>query len=153
MVNDHVWLCRCVQLCAIYRACYYVSVITDWFDIWINILIESSLLSSHIINVMIYCLTCLSFCKYCFDGFQPLSMCSRPYIFVFEITEILVSFSFSKISYRFHFRWKNVKVKMVESFTDCFRPFSSLTIILILLTSNLCKLSVQSFTYHHNKNV
>ena len=82
--------------------------------------------SSHIVNVMLYCLICLSFFKYRFDGFRPLWMCSRPYIIVFEIIEIPVSFSFSKIPYRFHFRWKNVKVKMVESFTDYFRPFSFL---------------------------
>ena len=35
-------------------------------------------------------------------------------------------FSFLIISYRFHFRWKNVKVKVMEPFTDLFRPFSSL---------------------------
>ena len=59
---------------------------------------------SHIVNVMLYCLICLSFFKYWFDGFRPLSMCSRPYIFVFEITGIPAPFSFPKISYRFCFR-------------------------------------------------
>ena len=36
-----------------YRACYYVSVITDWFDIWINILIESSLLAYEMCQVIL----------------------------------------------------------------------------------------------------
>ena len=62
--------------------------------------------TSHIVNVMLYCLICLSFFKYWFDGFRPLSMCSRTYISVFKITGILASFSFQKISYRFRFRWK-----------------------------------------------
>ena len=43
---------------------------------------------------------------YRFDEFRPLSMCSRPYISVFEITKIPSSFLFPKIPYRFHFRWK-----------------------------------------------
>ena len=53
---------------------------------------------------MLYYLICLSFLKYRFDGFRSLSMCSQLYIFVSEITRIPTSFS--KISYRFHFRWK-----------------------------------------------
>ena len=56
--------------------------------------------------------------KYRFDGFRPLSMCSRLYISVFEIIGIPTSFLFSKIPYRFRFRWKNMKVKMVECFAD-----------------------------------
>ena len=35
-----------------YHACYYVSVITDWFDICINILIESSLLAYEMCQVI-----------------------------------------------------------------------------------------------------
>jgi len=35
-----------------YRACYYVSVITDWLDIWINILIESLLFAYEMCQVI-----------------------------------------------------------------------------------------------------
>ena len=76
----------------------------------------------HIVSDMLYCLICLSFLKYRFDGFRSLLMCSQLYIFISEIT--IIPTPFSKISYRFHFRWKNMKV--VEFFTDHFRLFSSL---------------------------
>jgi hypothetical protein len=45
---------------------------------------------------------------------------------VFEITGISVSYSFSTISYRFRFREKTVKMKVIWSPADHFRSFSSL---------------------------
>jgi hypothetical protein len=79
-------------------------------------------MSNHMVNVnvVLYGLTYLSFFQ------NIISMCPRPYIFVSEITALPMSFSFPIISYRFHFWWKNVKVKVVEPFADHFRPFSSL---------------------------
>ena len=69
------------------------------------------------------------FSKYCFDEFWSFSMCPRPYIFVSEITALLMLFSFPIISYHFHFWWKNVKVKVMEPFDDHFRPFSLRTYV------------------------
>ena len=112
----HATMCQLSRIGSIFGLIYRIFTTYIW-DV-----------SSHIVNVMLYCLTCLSFFKYRFDGFRPLSMCSRPYIFVFEIIGIPASFSFPKISYRFRFQWKNIKVKMMESFADHFRPFSSLMI-------------------------
>ena len=133
LVNDHVWLCHlcCVQLYVILSwmlLCVSYYGLIRYLDLYLNRIFTTYIwdVSSHIVNVMLYCLICLSFFKYRIDGFRPLSMCSRPYISVFKITGIPVPFSFPKISYRFHFQWKNVKVKVVEFFTDHFRLFSSL---------------------------
>ena len=62
--------------------------------------------SSHMVRVVLYDLTYLSFLKIFFGRFRSLSMLSRSYIFVFEITVIPMLFSFLIILYRFHFRWK-----------------------------------------------
>ena len=90
----HATMCQLSRIGSIFGLIYRIFTTCIW-DV-----------SSHIVNVMLYCLICLSFFKYHFDEFRPLSMCSRPYISVFEITEIPASFSFPKIPYRFHFRWK-----------------------------------------------
>uniref|UniRef100_A0A0A9FY66 MSH6 n=1 Tax=Arundo donax TaxID=35708 RepID=A0A0A9FY66_ARUDO len=79
-------------------------------------------------SVMLYNLTCLSFLKYRFDGFRSLSMCFRSDSFVSDIIGIPTPFSFPTIPYRFRFREKNMKVKVVEPSTDRFRSFSSLII-------------------------
>jgi hypothetical protein len=55
-------------------------------------------------------------------------MCSRPYIFVSEITGIPVSFCYRKYRIAFVSDEKNMKVKVVEPFADRFRPFSSLSV-------------------------
>jgi hypothetical protein len=39
------------------------------------------------------------------------------YTFVIDIIEILIAFSFSTISYRFHFHQNNLKVKVVRPFS------------------------------------
>ena len=120
----------CATLChtIVHATICQLSQIGSIFGLNLNRIFTTCIwdVSSHIVNVMLYCLICLSFFKYCFDGFRSLSMCSRPYISVFEITEIPASYLFPKIPYRFRFRWKNVKAKVVESFADRFRPFSSL---------------------------
>ena len=96
-----------------------------WTDTWTNILTISTYvwnMSNHMVSVVLYGLTYLSFFKI---SFRSVSMCPRPYIFVSEITTLPMLFSFSIISYRFRFQWKNVKVKVVEPFADRFLPFSS----------------------------
>jgi hypothetical protein len=55
------------------------------------------------VTVVLYGLTYLSFLKYRFDGFRSLSMCSRSYIFISEITVIPMPFLFPIISYVFVF--------------------------------------------------
>ena len=54
--------------------------------------------------------------------------CSQSYFLISEITIILMSFfvSYNVISYLFLMK-KNVKVKKVEPFADCFQPFLSLS--------------------------
>ena len=89
-------------LCVSYHGLVRYS---DWYLNWIFTICIWDV-SSHIVNVMLYCMISLSFFKYRFDGFRPLSMCSRPYISFFEITGIPTSFSFPKIPYRFRFWWK-----------------------------------------------
>ena len=90
----HATMCQLSWIGSIFRLIYLNRIFTTC--IW----------DVSIVNIMLYCLICLSFFKYRFDGFQSLPMCSRPYIFVFEITGIPASFSFPKIPNRFCFRWK-----------------------------------------------
>jgi hypothetical protein len=77
--------------------------------------------------LMFYSLTCLSFFRYCSYGFRSLSIYFsidyyrfRNYrnIGVVFVSDNIVSISFS--------RKKNMKIKVIWSLIDRFRPFSSL---------------------------
>lgn len=81
----------------------------------------------HMVCVMLYDLTCLSFLKYHFDTFRSLLIYSRLYNFIFEITVIPIVFLFPTISYYFHFyeeirKWKWWSFLRILS--DCFHPVS-----------------------------
>ena len=95
-------------------------------DTWINILTISICPRNVSIHMVIVLLYIYRFPKYRFDRFKSLSMWSQSDIFIFEITVNTDAVSFPIISYCFHFLWKNMKVKLMETFTYHFRSFSSL---------------------------
>ena len=65
IMYDYVMYAVC-NFVPYYRACYCVSVITDWFDIWINISIESSLLAYEMCQVILLMLCSIVWYVYCF---------------------------------------------------------------------------------------
>ena len=114
-----------------YRACYYVSVITDWFDILINILIESLLLAYEICQVILLMLCSIVWYVYRFLNTILMNFdryrCVLDRIFPFsKLPKYQCRFRFRKYHTAFISDEKNMKVKMVESFADRFRPFSSI---------------------------
>ena len=83
-------------------------------------------MSNDIVNIMLYCLIGLSFLNIVLMGFDRYR-CVLDRIFLFsKLREYRRCFRFRKYRTAFVFDEKNVKVKMVESFADRFRPFSSL---------------------------
>ena len=103
-----------------------------WTDTWTNILTISTCvwnMSNHIVIVVIYGLTYLSFFKISFQWVSIVFDVSSTAYFCFQnyrITDV-VFISDNVILFPFPMK-KNMKVKVVEPFADRFRPFSSLAI-------------------------
>ena len=112
-----------------YRACYYVSVIMDWYDIWINILIESSLLAYEMCQVILLMLCSIVWYVYHFlntvlmgfDRYRCVLDCIFPFS---KLPEYRRRFCFQKYHTVFVFDEKMWKWKWWV-FRRCFRPFSS----------------------------
>ena len=99
IMYDYVTYVVC-NFVSYYHACYYMSVITDWFDIWINILIESSLLAYEMCQVILLMLC--SIVWYVYRFLNTVLMGFDHYRCVLDRI-----FSFSKLPEywrRFHFR-------------------------------------------------
>ena len=101
-----------------------------WMYTWINISTTSTCVwnvSSHMVSVVLYGLTYLSFFKISFQWVSIVFDVSSTAYFRFQnyrITDV-VFISDNVVLFPFPMK-KNMKVKVVEPFADRFRPFSSL---------------------------
>ena len=130
IVNCELWVCELVIFMNLLycELVIFVNFLYYKFVILVNLLYHELWTCGicDLLSILFYCEVWYVYRSY--FRFRPLSVYFPHRTFVFDVSEIPISFPFPELPFSILFPIKNMKTVMVLVFTDRFRPFSSLVV-------------------------
>jgi hypothetical protein len=102
------------------------------------------------LSILFYCEVWYVYRSY--FRFRPLPVYFPHRTFVFDVSEIPISFPFPELPFSISFPIKNMKTVMVLVFIDRFRPFSSLVFALFCIVDCTVHIMIFEYSYYRLAN-